>query len=150
MLQTSTARQAEPLPEIDESDATKFHPVDIEVGKRIRLRRLHLRMSQTALGSGVGISFQQVQKYERGVNRVSSSVLYEIANVLDVPMSYFFETLPRPGKGNTERFSHKADIRQEFVATDEGQRLVDAFMALPQKTRAKSIALLAAIGTADP
>jgi transcriptional regulator with XRE-family HTH domain len=150
MVQTSTARQAEPLPEIDESDATKFHPVDIEVGMRIRLRRLHLRMSQTALGGGVGISFQQVQKYERGVNRVSSSVLYEIANVLDVPMSYFFETLPRPGKGNTESFSHKADIRQEFVATDEGQRLVDAFMALPQKTRAKSIALLAAIGTADP
>ena len=77
-------------------------------------------------------------------------MLYEIANVLDVPMSYFFETLPRPGKGNTERFSHKADVRQEFVATDEGQRLVDAFMALPQRTRAKSIALLAAIGTADP
>ena len=133
----------------DESEETKLHPVDVEVGRRIRVRRLQLRLSQTALGSGVGISFQQVQKYERGVNRVSSSALYEIANVLDVPVAYFFETLPPPGKGNTSAFVIKADRRQEFVATSEGQRLVDAFTALPAKMRSRFIALLATFGGAD-
>ncbi len=133
----------------DEGEEAKLHPVDVEVGRRIRVRRLQLRLSQSALGTGVGISFQQVQKYERGVNRVSSSTLYDIANVLDVPVAYFFETLPRPGKGNTGIFVVKADRRQDFVATSEGQRLVDAFIALPTKMRSRFIALLATFGSAD-
>ncbi|MBD9375496.1 helix-turn-helix transcriptional regulator [Rhizobium sp. ARZ01] len=128
-------------------DDTKLHPVDREVGNRIRVRRLQLRMSQTALGAGIGVSFQQIQKYESGVNRVSSSVLYEIADVLDVPMTHFFEKLPPPGKGNTKGIIQRADVRQDFVATTEGQRLVDAFLALPQKTRSKFVALIEVFGS---
>src|ERR1700712_764972 len=72
-----------------EADETDFNrSVDKEVGKRIKRRRQQLRMSQTALGAAVGVSFQQIQKYERGANRVSSSVLYGIAQCLDVVITY--------------------------------------------------------------
>ena len=67
------------------------HPVDIAVGKRVRGRRILMGLSQERLGDDLGVTFQQVQKYERGANRVSASRLYEISKVLDVPPSYFFE-----------------------------------------------------------
>jgi len=72
----------------------KFHPVDIHVGTRIRQRRTLLAMSQTKVGDAVGLTFQQIQKYERGANRIGSSRLYEFAKVLDVPVSYFFDEMP--------------------------------------------------------
>ena len=126
------------------------HPVDQVVGRRIRMRRQQLRISQTALGAGVGISFQQIQKYERGANRVSSSVLYEIAAVLDVPMTFFFETLPKPQCGRALDLERKAEVREEFVATEEGQRLVDAFLNIPAKMRPKFIAILATFNALEP
>lgn len=70
------------------------HPVDVHVGSRIRMRRTLLGMSQTALGDALGLTFQQVQKYERGANRVGSSRLFEISRILDVPVSFFFEEMP--------------------------------------------------------
>lgn len=69
------------------------HPVDVHVGKRLRLRRNMLGMSQEAMARAVGITFQQIQKYERGVNRMSASRLYEFSSVLRVPVHYFFEGL---------------------------------------------------------
>lgn len=72
----------------------KSHPVDAHVGTRMRQRRTLLGMSQTKLGEAVGLTFQQVQKYERGSNRVGSSRLYEFAKALDVPVSYFFDEMP--------------------------------------------------------
>ncbi|WP_289297823.1 helix-turn-helix transcriptional regulator [uncultured Reyranella sp.] len=72
----------------------KSHPVDAHVGTRMRQRRTLLGMSQTKLGDAVGLTFQQVQKYERGSNRVGSSRLYEFAKALDVPVSYFFDEMP--------------------------------------------------------
>src|SRR5262245_3520008 len=77
--------------------ALKSHPVDIYVGTRMRLRRTLLGMSQATLGDAVGLTFQQVQKYERGFNRISASRLYEFAKVLDVPVSYFFDEMPFTG-----------------------------------------------------
>ena len=71
--------------------ALQPNPVDIHVGKRLRLRRTLLGYSQEKLGSLLGLTFQQVQKYERGTNRIGSSRLYKISSVLDVPVSYFFE-----------------------------------------------------------
>src|SRR3954468_5468809 len=71
-----------------------FHPVDIHFGKRVRQRRALLGMSQTALGDGVRLTFQQVQKYERGSNRISASRLLEFAKVLDVPIEHFFHEMP--------------------------------------------------------
>ncbi len=72
----------------------KFHPVDVYVGTRIRQRRSLLGMSQSKVGEAVGLTFQQIQKYERGSNRIGSSRLYEFAKVLDVPVSYFFDEMP--------------------------------------------------------
>jgi transcriptional regulator with XRE-family HTH domain len=72
----------------------KSHAVDVHVGTRVRQRRTLLAMSQTKLGDAVGLTFQQIQKYERGSNRIGSSRLFEFAKVLDVPVSYFFDEMP--------------------------------------------------------
>ncbi|WP_296998442.1 MULTISPECIES: helix-turn-helix domain-containing protein [unclassified Thalassospira] len=70
------------------------NPVDIHVGARVRLRRTLLGMSQEKLGEAIGLTFQQVQKYERGANRVGASRLYDLSRVLDVPVSFFFDDMP--------------------------------------------------------
>jgi transcriptional regulator with XRE-family HTH domain len=70
------------------------HPVDVHVGQRVAIRRKLLRMSQKDLAQHVGYSYQQVQKYEKGLNRVSASVLYEFSNALSVDVSFFFEGMP--------------------------------------------------------
>ncbi|HTI81366.1 MAG TPA: helix-turn-helix transcriptional regulator [Acetobacteraceae bacterium] len=72
----------------------KAHPVDIHVGARLRQRRTTLGLSQSALSDAVGLTFQQIQKYERGSNRMGSSRLFEFAKVLGVPVSYFFDDMP--------------------------------------------------------
>jgi len=72
----------------------RANPVDVHVGQRVRLRRTLLGMSQERLGQAVGLTFQQVQKYERGVNRISSSRLHKLSQVLDVPIAFFFDDLP--------------------------------------------------------
>ena len=72
----------------------KSHNVDVHVGRRVRQRRTLLAMSQTKLGDAVGLTFQQIQKYERGSNRIGSSRLYEFSKVLDVPVSFFFDEMP--------------------------------------------------------
>src|ERR1700750_2838719 len=71
-------------------------PIDVHVGSRIRLRRTLLGMSQERLGESLGLTFQQVQKYERGVNRVGASRLFDLSRVLDVPISFFFDDIPEP------------------------------------------------------
>ncbi len=70
------------------------HPVDVHVGRRVRMRRTLLGMSQTTLGDVLGLSFQQVQKYENGKNRMGSSRLFDLSRVLDVPVEFFFEDMP--------------------------------------------------------
>src|ERR1700745_3000245 len=73
--------------------ADKPNPIDVHVGARVRLRRTLLGMSQEKLGDAIGLTFQQVQKYERGANRVGASRLFELSRVLDVPVSFFFDEL---------------------------------------------------------
>jgi transcriptional regulator with XRE-family HTH domain len=80
--------------------ADKPNPIDVHVGARVRLRRTLLGMSQERLGDAIGLTFQQVQKYERGANRVGASRLYDLSRVLDVPVSFFFDDLV-PVDGNT-------------------------------------------------
>ncbi len=70
------------------------HPIDAHVGARVRLRRTLLGMTQTGLGDALGLTFQQVQKYERGTNRISASRLYDLSRVFDVPIEHFFEDIP--------------------------------------------------------
>ncbi len=70
------------------------NPVDVHVGTRLRVRRTLLGMSQTDLGNALGLTFQQVQKYERGTNRISASRLFALSQMLDVPVEYFFDDMP--------------------------------------------------------
>ncbi len=87
----------------------KPHPIDVHVGTQVRLRRTLFGMTQTDLGDAIGLSFQQVQKYENAMNRISSSRLYELSRVLDVPVEHFFEDMPPkaaarpPAKGATRQ-----------------------------------------------
>ncbi len=92
---------------------SKAHPVDIHVGKRLRMRRNVLGMSQEELGRSVGITFQQIQKYERGVNRVGSSRLYEFSQVLKVPVAFFFENF-------VEEAAHQMGFAEDRAAYDAG------------------------------
>ena len=71
------------------------NPVDIHVGSRVRLRRTLLGLSQEKLGDAVGLTFQQIQKYERGANRIGASRLFQLSNILDVPIMFFFDEMPR-------------------------------------------------------
>lgn len=94
------------------------HPTDIHVGLRVRQRRALLGMSQTALANAVGLTFQQIQKYERGTNRASAGRLFEFSRVLDVPVSYFFEGLDgakrrgRPSKEDAEQANQVSTKRE--------------------------------------
>lgn len=76
------------------------HPIDAHVGARVRLRRHLLNMSQKALAEALGMSFQQVQNFERGLNRIAAGRLHEISRILDVPVSYFFDALPNGAEGD--------------------------------------------------
>ncbi len=81
------------------------NPVDIHVGGRVRLRRTLLGMSQERLGESVGLTFQQIQKYERGANRIGSSRLFEFSRILDVPVSFFFDDMPEDIKTREGQFA---------------------------------------------
>ena len=101
--------------------------VDVHVGARIRLRRTLLGMSQSALGEAVGLTFQQIQKYERGANRVSASRLWEFSQVLDVPPSFFFDDLPEGVANRTESVPVAADAETNVLAKRETLELVRAY-----------------------
>lgn len=102
----------------------KPNPVDIHVGSRVRLRRTLLGLSQEKLGEAVGLTFQQIQKYERGANRIGSSRLYALSRILDVPVSFFFEDMPAEisGKGGKPVPGVFAQTQQEFSADPLAKR----------------------------
>ena len=106
------------------------NPIDIHVGKRVRARRTLTGLSQSKLGKAIGTTFQQVQKYERGMNRISSSRLYQIAEVLDVPIPYFFDDLPADISGRqTPGLSDMAPtpFEGDQMANQEALKLVRAY-----------------------
>jgi transcriptional regulator with XRE-family HTH domain len=92
-------------------------PIDVHVGSRIRLRRTLLSMSQEKLGDALGLTFQQVQKYERGANRVGASRLFDLSRVLDVPVSFFFDDLPAAHGGGGRASLHQVS---GFAEAQEG------------------------------
>ncbi len=96
------------------------HPVDRHVGGRVRLRRKLLGRSQDALAEVLGLTFQQVQKYERGANRISASKLYEIAAALEVPVTFFFEGLADTARDDAEGGRDRAARVSAFLASPEG------------------------------
>ena len=108
------------------------HPVDVHVGGRLRIRRTLLGLSQTSLADAIGLTFQQVQKYERGTNRMGSSRLYDIARILDVPVKYFFEEMPAEIAANSPaQRRHMAkgppDYKSDPMAKRETLELVRAY-----------------------
>jgi len=105
------------------------NPVDVHVGGRVRMRRKVLGVSQERLAEALGLTFQQVQKYERGANRVSASKLYEIARFLSSPIPYFFEGLsdPSASDGGGVRDEGAEHLIHEFLITSEGLELAGAF-----------------------
>ena len=107
------------------------HPVDVHVGKRIRHRRWLVGMTQQQLAEKVGIKFQQIQKYETGANRVSASRLWDIADALDVPVSFFFEGIETEGDESDKAESVPADILGDKEALD----LVRSYYAIPENQR---------------
>lgn len=129
-------------------------PVDIHVGRRIKIRRSMLKMSQEQLASLIGVTFQQIQKYESGANRVSSSRLYDIACALNQPISFFFEGIAK----DNERLFKNQDIESN-VAEEEGGfedpmnssmtlELINAFWRIKdEKSRQKAYELIMALAS---
>lgn len=111
------------------------HPVDVHVGKRVRHRRWMVGMTQQQLGDIVGIKFQQIQKYETGMNRISASRLWDIAQALGVSISFFFEGIDEeevPAKGiATEADGQRGDL----LADKEALELVRSYYAIPEAQR---------------
>lgn len=107
------------------------HPVDVHVGKRVRHRRWLIGMTQQQLAEQVGIKFQQIQKYETGANRVSASRLWDIAEALAVPVSFFFEGLNDAHQEGVSRPSVPADLMGDKEALD----LVRSYYSIPENQR---------------
>jgi transcriptional regulator with XRE-family HTH domain len=110
------------------------NPVDKHVGSRVRMRRKMLGMSQGALGDGLGITFQQVQKYENGANRIGAGRLQHISHILQVPVPFFFEGAPHVlGQFNGSGEAPSPLYVSEFLATSDGLKLTKAFMQIREQ-----------------
>jgi transcriptional regulator with XRE-family HTH domain len=107
------------------------NPIDKHVGSRVRMRRMMLSMSQEKLGDALGLTFQQVQKYEKGTNRIGASRLQQISGILSVPVSFFFEGAPHSG-GHASGMGEAPSPAyvSDFLATSDGLSLTKAFMRI--------------------
>lgn len=140
---------------------SKPDPVDIHVGQRMRMRRTLVGMSQEKLGDAIGLTFQQIQKYERGTNRMGASRLYQMSQVLGVPVSYFFDDLPRDlmdkgfkGMGLAESGQHALDGTpsegEDPLHRRETLELVRAYYRISDpKQRRKVFELVKSLGSTE-
>ncbi|WP_232793197.1 helix-turn-helix domain-containing protein [Caulobacter hibisci] len=119
------------------------HPVDQHVGARLRLARKMRGLPQRVLAAPLGLTFQQIQKYERGANRISASMLYALARQLSVPIDWFFEGVGSEG-AMQERLGERARSLRDFMATREGPELAVLMARLPAAQRAQVLALMRA------
>ena len=126
--------------------------VDTYVGRRVRIRRRELGMSQAALAEQIGLTFQQVQKYERGTNRISASKLFEIAEAFQVPVGYFYDGLT--SHDTRDIAAPGADWRgalDELLADPSGAALIQGFLAIKRgPIRRRLLDLVTALGEIDP
>jgi transcriptional regulator with XRE-family HTH domain len=113
-------------------------PVDKYVGSRVRMRRIMLGMSQEKLGEALGLTFQQVQKYEKGTNRVGASRIQQISDILQVPVSFLFEGGPGRGAEGFAEASSPSYV-SDFLATSEGLALTRAFTRISDAKLRRSI-----------
>src|SRR6187399_2479028 len=107
------------------------NPIDRHVGSRVRMRRMMLSMSQEKLGDALGLTFQQVQKYEKGTNRIGASRLQQISHILQVPVSFFFEGAPSlGGRPEGQADAPSPAYVSDFLATSDGLALTKSFMRI--------------------
>ena len=119
------------------------NPIDQHVGSRVRMRRMMLAMGQQALGAALGLTFQQVQKYEKGTNRIGASRLQQLSQILQVPVAFFFEGAPNalaPHDSSGSELS-MAQI-DDFVSDSDGLRLIGAFMRIDNVALRRRIVML--------
>lgn len=127
------------------------NPIDRHVGNRVRMQRILLNMSQEKLGEALGITFQQVQKYEKGINRISASRLQQISQILKVPPSFFFQNAPAVKPASDPEASGFSDVASsqyivDCLSTSEGLQLNRAFARINEpKTRKRIVELVATI-----
>jgi transcriptional regulator with XRE-family HTH domain len=127
------------------------NPIDKHVGSRVRMRRVLIGMSQEKLGEALGLTFQQVQKYEKGTNRIGASRLQQISTILGVPVSFFFDGAPggevvKSGLSDSASSAFVVD----FLSTTEGLQLNKAFVRIKDpKVRRRVVDLVAALSGAD-
>lgn len=127
----------------------KPDPIDVHVGSRVRLRRTLLGMSQEKLGMALGLTFQQIQKYERGANRIGSSRLYRLSRILDVPVSFFFDDLPSEGTNLAPGLSEGSPepFESEQLSKRETLELVRAYYRIRNpRLRKRLFELVKAVG----
>ena len=123
------------------------NPIDAQVGNRLRLRRMMIGMSQERLGELLGLTFQQVQKYEKGVNRIGAGRLFEVARILGVPIQYFYENVPEAGAKAPGFAEPESPPVIEFVSSGEGLQLSLAFMRIKDpKVRKRVLDLVKSLG----
>ena len=128
---------------------SKPDPIDIHVGSRVRLRRTLLGMSQEKLGRDLGLTFQQIQKYERGANRIGSSRLYKLSRIMDVPVSFFFEEMPDETASRARALREKTGetFKTEQLSKRETLELVRAYYRIENpKVRKRIFELVKAVG----
>jgi transcriptional regulator with XRE-family HTH domain len=128
------------------------NPIDKHVGSRVRMRRMMLSMSQEKLGDALGLTFQQVQKYEKGTNRIGASRLQQISNILQVPVAFFFEGAPDVpgGRAQVGKDAPSPAYVSDFLATSDGLALTKAFMRIGDpKLRRRIVDLVEQIAGED-
>jgi transcriptional regulator with XRE-family HTH domain len=129
------------------------NPIDKHVGSRVRMRRMMLSMSQEKLGDALGLTFQQVQKYEKGTNRIGASRLQQISHILQVPVAFFFDGAPHvPGTGRSEGMGEAPSPAyvSDFLATSDGLALTKAFMRISDsKLRRRIVDLVEQIAASE-
>ena len=124
--------------------ATKKAPnaTDKHVGSRVRMRRKMLAMSQTKLGDALGLTFQQVQKYEKGTNRIGASRLQQLSHVLQVPVAFFFEGAPNALEPHGSGSALSVAQIDDFISNSDGLRLIGAFMRIDNAAVRRRIVML--------
>jgi transcriptional regulator with XRE-family HTH domain len=114
------------------------HPIDVHVGERIRMWRTGRKISRITLGEAIGLTHQQIQKYEKGTNRIGASRLQQICSVLEIPVSFLFEDAPRSSRGEA-----MPQNMIDFVKSEEGLRLVAAYNRIADPKTKRGIVRLA-------
>lgn len=141
--------------EVTDKGSRRPNPIDVHVGSRVRLRRMLLGMSQEKLAEKLGLTFQQVQKYEKGANRIGASRLFDLARVLGVPVQFFYEEVPGDGAatgagllGFSERQTETFVV--DFISTREGIELNRAFMRITDtKVRRAVVELIRSLASEE-